>query len=128
MEILYVLLVVLSISINSIQYNSQIPFKTYFSQVARRNARERNRVSGVNGGFGVLKATVPNLKNKSSKVETLKAAIEYIKAMRSVLGLEDIQDSGRMGEEMDFGDDDGEFVGTNTVLDISKLKLLAHVC
>ena len=76
----------------------------------------------------MLKATVPNLKNKSSKVETLKAAIEYIKAMRSLLGMEDIQDSGSMGAEMDFGDDDGEFVGTNTVLDILKLKLLAHVC
>ena len=58
----------------------------------------------------MLKATVPNLKNKSSKVETLKAAIDYIKAMRSLLGMEDIQDSGRMGEEMDFRDDDGELI------------------
>ena len=91
-------------------YSSQMPFKTNLSQVARRNARERNRVSGVNGGFGVLKATVPNLKNKSSKVETLKAAIEYIKAMRSLLGMEDIQDSGRMDGETNFGDDDGEFI------------------
>ena len=80
-----------------------------FSQVAPRNARERNLVLGVNEGFGVLKATVPSLKNKSSKVEILNAAIEYIKAMRSLLGLEDIQESGSMGGHMDFGDDDGEF-------------------
>ena len=64
----------------------------------------------------MLKATVPNLKNKSSKVETLKAAIEYIKAMRSLLGMEDIQDSGRMGAEMDFGDDDGEFPWFSSLL------------
>ena len=70
----------------------------------------------------MLKATVPNLKNKSSKVETLKAAIEYIKAMRSLLGMEDIQESGRMDGETDFGDDDGEFVGTNTVIVILRLK------
>ena len=57
----------------------------------------------------MLKATVPNLKNKSSKVETLKAAIEYIKAMRSLLGMEDIQDTGSIGGHMDFGDEDGEF-------------------
>ena len=65
-------------------------------------------MSGVNGGFGVLKATVPNLKAKSSKVETLKAAIEYIKAMRGVLGMDNIQDNGSMDEEMDFMDEDGE--------------------
>ena len=46
-------------------------------------------------------------------METLKAAIEYIKAMRSVLGMEDIQDSGSMGGHMDFGDDDGEFFRNN---------------
>ena len=40
--------------------------------VARRNARERNRVKVVNSGFDVLKTHVPHLKNKISKVETLR--------------------------------------------------------
>ena len=78
--------------------------------VARRNARERNRVKVVNNGFDILKNHVPHLKNKVrvivergitkitnlhnlnfqvSKVETLKAAVDYIKALKDLLGDED---------------------------------------
>ena len=79
-------------------------------QVARRNARERNRVKGVNDGFGFLKKHVPSLKNKSSKVETLRGAIEYIKGLRNMLG-EDIEDfkNSTFEFKMESGDDDGEF-------------------
>ena len=78
-------------------------------QVARRNARERNRVKGVNDGFGFLKKHVPSLKNKSSKVETLRGAIEYIKGLRNMLG-EDIEDfkNSTFEFKMESGDDDGE--------------------
>lgn len=57
--------------------------------VAKRNARERNRVKAVNSGFDTLKYAVPHLKNKVSKVETLKAAVDYIKALKELLGQED---------------------------------------
>ena len=36
--------------------------------VARRNARERNRVKVVNNGFDILKNHVPHLKNKVSAI------------------------------------------------------------
>ena len=78
--------------------------------MARRNARERNRVKGVNDGFGFLKKHDPNMKSKSSKVETLRGAIEYIKELRRVLG-EDIEDfkNSTFEFKMESGDDDGEF-------------------
>ena len=61
--------------------------------VAKRNLRERTRVRGVNDGFGKLKLHVPNMKNKSSKVETLRGAIEYIKILMIFLW---VQSSLRM--------------------------------
>ncbi|XP_076373250.1 achaete-scute homolog 2-like [Tachypleus tridentatus] len=55
--------------------------------VARRNERERNRVKMVNLGFATLKKHVPKrAKNKKmSKVETLRAAVEYIKELQQLL-------------------------------------------
>ncbi|XP_013794653.1 achaete-scute homolog 1b-like [Limulus polyphemus] len=59
--------------------------------VARRNERERNRVRMVNMGFATLKQHVPNgAKNKKmSKVETLRAAVEYIKQLQQLLSEQD---------------------------------------
>ena len=50
------------------------------------------------------------MKSKSSKVETLRGAIEYIKELRRVLG-EDIEDfkNSTFEFKMESGDDDGEF-------------------
>ena len=59
--------------------------------VKKRNARERNRVQGVNAGFERLKTHLPHLKNKASKVDALKGAIEYIRHMKELLG-EDVSD------------------------------------
>ncbi|EDW82171.1 uncharacterized protein Dwil_GK25271 [Drosophila willistoni] len=68
--------------------------------VARRNARERNRVKQVNNGFVNLRQHLPqsvinNLSNggrgaskKLSKVDTLRIAVEYIR------GLQDLLDDG----------------------------------
>lgn len=55
--------------------------------VARRNERERNRVKMVNLGFETLREHVPNGKKnkKMSKVDTLRAAVEYIKQLQTVL-------------------------------------------
>ena len=72
--------------------------------VTKRNQRERNRVRGVNDGFGKLKLHVPDLKNKSSKVETLRGAIDYIRNLKSLLGEEIVlgpSPSFKFEEDMD---------------------------
>merc|ERR1719483_1168079 len=66
--------------------------KVQTTSVAKRNLRERTRVKGVNDGFGKLKMYVPDMRNKSSKVETLRGAIEYIKRLKELLG-EEIDDT-----------------------------------
>ena len=55
--------------------------------VARRNERERNRVKLVNNGFATLREHVPNgaHNKKMSKVETLRSAVEYIRALQQLL-------------------------------------------
>jgi len=55
--------------------------------VARRNARERNRVKQVNNGFGNLRQHIPfTARNKKmSKVETLRCAVEYIRSLQIML-------------------------------------------
>ena len=60
--------------------------KAQTASVAKRNWRERSRVKGVNDGFGKLKQYVPNMKCKSSRVETLRGAIDYIKTLKELLG------------------------------------------
>ncbi|KAL1509301.1 hypothetical protein ABEB36_004063 [Hypothenemus hampei] len=68
--------------------------------VARRNARERNRVKQVNNGFANLRQHIPNFiaqafessngrgNKKLSKVETLRMAVEYIRSLEEVLALD----------------------------------------
>ncbi|XP_065171555.1 uncharacterized protein [Atheta coriaria] len=66
--------------------------------VARRNARERNRVKQVNNGFATLRQHIPNSiasafesstgrggSKKLSKVETLRMAVEYIRTLEDIL-------------------------------------------
>lgn len=66
--------------------------------VARRNARERNRVKQVNNGFANLRQHIPNFiaahfeasngrggNKKLSKVETLRMAVEYIRRLEEIL-------------------------------------------
>lgn len=66
--------------------------------VARRNARERNRVKQVNNGFANLRQHIPNSiaaafesasgrggNKKLSKVETLRMAVEYIRSLEDLL-------------------------------------------
>ncbi|XP_054999809.1 achaete-scute homolog 2 [Sorex araneus] len=52
--------------------------------VARRNERERNRVKLVNLGFQALRERVPPgaASRRLSKVETLRSAVAYIRALQ----------------------------------------------
>lgn len=71
------------------------------ASVARRNARERNRVKQVNNGFATLRQHIPTSvsatlspqgsnsgrgqNKKLSKVETLRLAVEYIKSLQQMI-------------------------------------------
>nr|AAA18499.1 achaete-scute homolog 3a [Xenopus laevis]prf//2014269A achate-scute-like protein [Xenopus laevis] len=60
----------------------------YSAPSERRNERERNRVKLVNLGFAKLRQHVPQAQGpnkKMSKVETLRSAVEYIRALQSLL-------------------------------------------
>lgn len=73
--------------------------------VARRNARERNRVKQVNNGFSMLRDHIPpeiadtfeqagrGSAKKLSKVETLRMAVEYIRSLEQMLSYETSNDS-----------------------------------
>ncbi|XP_075282927.1 achaete-scute homolog 2 [Opisthocomus hoazin] len=63
--------------------------------VARRNERERNRVRLVNLGFAALRQHVPHgaASKKMSKVETLRSAVEYIRALQRLLDEHDAADA-----------------------------------
>ena len=60
--------------------------------VVRRNERERNRVRLVNMGFTTLREHIPSGRDnrKMSKVETLRAAVEYIKQLQDLLSDNDL--------------------------------------
>lgn len=80
-------------NLNLLPGNS-LPFKKHHHSVkkmqtpsvSRRNARERNRVKQVNNGFATLRTHIPHLKNKTSKVDTLRAAVDYIRTLRNLIG------------------------------------------
>ncbi|XP_063797690.1 achaete-scute homolog 2-like [Pseudophryne corroboree] len=70
----------------------------------RRNERERNRVKLVNMGFAKLRQHVPQAQGpnkKLSKVETLRSAVEYIRALQSLLLDRQSGDDGQRGPSSD---------------------------
>merc|ERR1712012_835075 len=79
---------------DSTDENQELTFKKHHHSVkkmqtpsvSRRNARERNRVKQVNNGFATLRTHIPHLKNKTSKVDTQRAAVDYIRALRNLMG------------------------------------------
>jgi Helix-loop-helix DNA-binding domain len=86
--------------------------------VARRNARERNRVKQVNNGFGNLRQHIPfTARNKKmSKVETLRCAVDYIRSLQILLDenggyhvdLHNVSSSSPMSLLADDADDDDD--------------------
>lgn len=85
----------------------QYPSSNQTVSVARRNARERNRVKQVNNGFSNLRQHIPptvvtaltkggrGSAKKLSKVDTLKMAVEYIRSLKDML--EDNENSSGAG-------------------------------
>ena len=61
------------------------------AKVARRNARERNRVKQVNSGFDHLRSHIPSAAKhkKMSKVDTLRHAVDYIESLTNMLKYSD---------------------------------------
>ncbi|NWY41195.1 ASCL4 protein, partial [Sylvia atricapilla] len=86
---------------------SYVPFPGYMGMyecsfepafIRKRNERERQRVRCVNEGYTRLREHLPKefADKRLSKVETLRAAISYIKHLQSLL---DCHPSGSAGEE-----------------------------
>nr|SPI37850.1 ASH [Hydrometra stagnorum] len=88
------------------------------ASVARRNARERNRVKQVNNGFATLRSHIPvsvaaalgastpgtrGASKKLSKVETLRLAVEYIRSLQDLLE----EAGGGVGAENFYKDEGG---------------------
>jgi achaete-scute complex protein len=102
---------VLALPKKSYKYAMQYPV-TQTASVARRNARERNRVKQVNNGFSNLRQHIPqsvvtNLtkggrgaSKKLSKVDTLKIAVEYIRGLKDLL--DDNENSSTSGSSFSY--------------------------
>lgn len=100
------------------------------ASIARRNARERNRVKQVNDGFNELRKRLPaaviaalsggsrrGSGKKLSKVDTLRMVVEYIRHMEQMLDDSDAalgiqRDQTQENETYDF--DEGVFGGRNS--------------
>lgn len=108
---------------NNMPYGEQLP------SVARRNARERNRVKQVNNGFANLRQHIPqtvinNLSSggrgaskKLSKVDTLRIAVEYIRGLQDLLDASDPsgQSSSYAQPQFDENSNDGSNYGYSSI-------------
>ncbi|XP_073967487.1 achaete-scute complex protein T3-like [Choristoneura fumiferana] len=103
------------------------------ASIARRNARERNRVKQVNDGFNALRKRLPaaviaalsggarrGSGKKLSKVDTLKMVVEYIKHLQQILDESDAALGIKRDMEtsavtsMPFEMDEGIFAGRSS--------------
>lgn len=93
------------------------PLSKYRRKAA--NARERGRMEDINGAFEVLKSVLPNIEeggSKMTKITTLRLAMNYISALRNILGYD--QDDSSSDLTSDLGSDlnsDGDSTGTPSV-------------
>jgi achaete-scute complex protein len=80
-------------------------------KVARRNARERNRVKQVNNGFDVLRSHIPTAAKhkKMSKVDTLRHAVDYIRNLKKMLKEQDLSSGIKTETDDDDREDDFDF-------------------
>lgn len=82
--------------------------------IRKRNERERHRVRCVNEGYARLREHLPQEldEKRLSKVETLRAAIDYIKHLQSLLdlnvsGMEASADGARLPRSLEWNSDGG---------------------
>ncbi|XP_054640925.1 achaete-scute homolog 5 [Dunckerocampus dactyliophorus] len=70
--------------------------------VQRRNERERSRVKCVNAGYARLRQHLPaySATRRLTKVETLRAAISYIKYLRDLLVVLENESTGSQQETL----------------------------
>ncbi|XP_052766041.1 neurogenic differentiation factor 1-like [Mya arenaria] len=75
--------------------SSPAPLSKYRRRAA--NARERGRMEDINSAFEVLKEVLPNIEEgqnfKMTKITTLRLAMNYISALRDMVGQGDTDDS-----------------------------------
>lgn len=98
--------------------------------VARRNARERNRVKQVNNGFSALRDRIPeevaeafeaqgngrgSIK-KLSKVETLRMAVEYIRSLEKLLEINHSDADIANGNDFQMANESYQLSDTSSVL------------
>ncbi|KAK7108079.1 achaete-scute homolog 4-like [Littorina saxatilis] len=83
------------------------------SFIRKRNERERERVRGVNDGYERLKDHLPfgGKEKRISKVETLRAAIDYIKQLQELL---DETPPSVSNDRKDDTDDDNDKTKSST--------------
>ncbi|XP_047989981.1 achaete-scute complex protein T3-like [Leguminivora glycinivorella] len=102
------------------------------ASIARRNARERNRVKQVNDGFNALRKRLPaavvaalsggarrGSGKKLSKVDTLRMVVEYIKHLQQILDESDAalgikRDTPATSMELPYDVDEGIFAGRSS--------------
>lgn len=113
-------------------YKSNPYTGTQAASIARRNARERNRVKQVNDGFNALRKRLPaaviaalsggarrGSGKKLSKVDTLKMVVEYIKHLQQILDESDAalgikRDMHTTVTSIPFEMDEGIFAGRSS--------------
>ncbi|XP_066583503.1 uncharacterized protein [Prorops nasuta] len=102
--------------------------------VARRNARERNRVKQVNNGFATLRQHIPShiaagygeRGKKLSKVETLRMAVEYIRGLQRLLAEADADNDTDGDADPDV--ESSTRVKYETITDTSEIGTVENRC
>lgn len=97
--------------------SSPAPLSKYRRKAA--NARERGRMEDINLAFETLKSVLPNIEEgpnfKMTKITTLRLAMNYITALRDMLGHGEDSSSDLSGDLSSDLQSDGDSVGTSGV-------------
>lgn len=97
--------------------SSPAPLSKYRRKAA--NARERGRMEDINLAFETLKSVLPNIEEgpnfKMTKITTLRLAMNYITALRDMLGHGEDSSSDLTGDLSSDLQSDGDSVGTSGV-------------